>query len=182
VYLKIQLPKELLKIKVSKKYWAEQFFKKNYQKASFQTYIKNIKKTDSVTFVYGDQTLKVYPNDQTLELIFSKGLFYPQLINGFELPPKKTVAELAKLSKTKRLLYETFRGDILIISNIEELPSLSNSPKVKRFRCWVNRPKTANSQVYLFELTNEKATEKTTLKTFIENATLTFFKSGWLVI
>jgi hypothetical protein len=164
------------------KYWATEFFKKNYQKTSFKAYTKNIEKKDSITFVYGDQTLKVFLVDQTLESLFSKGIFYPQLINGFELPPKKTATELAKLSENERVFYEAFRGDLLSISNIKELPNASDSTKVKRFQCWVSRPKMANPQVYLFELTNEKATQKTTLKMFIENATLTFFKAGWVVI
>ena len=40
----------------------------------------------------------------------------------------------------------------------------------------------ANPQVYLFELTNEKANEKTDWKSFIKNAKLTFVKEGWIII
>lgn len=163
-------------------YWAQELFKKEYKKTTYEVYTNDIKKVGTTDFVYNNMTFHIYGVHKTLESIFTKGILYPQLINGYELAPKKSAKELDSLSKAQRYLYEMYRGDNLIVTNLEELKFLSNSPKVKRFRFWLNRPKMANSQVYLFELTNEKATKKTTFEEFLKNAKLTFFKAGWIVI
>ncbi|MCH2195913.1 hypothetical protein [Kordia sp.] len=163
-------------------YWAQEFFKKEYVKTTYKVYTDSIKKTTVTNFMYTDKTFEVHNLNKLLAPIFSKGILYPQLISDFETQPKKTAKELDSLSTIQRYLYDISRGDHLIISNIEELPFLSNSSKVKRFRFWMYRPNIANPQVFLFELTNDKATKKTTLKEFVENATLTFLKAGWIVI
>lgn len=163
-------------------YWAQELFKKEYKKTTYQVYTKDIKKISSTSFSYNGKVFQVQGIHKTLELIFTKGILYPQLISGYTTQPKKSAKELDSLSLGQRYLYEMNRGDNLFIGNLKELRFLSNSPKIKRFRFWLSRPKTANPQVYLFELTYEKATEKTTLKEFIENCKLTFFKAGWIVI
>ena len=40
----------------------------------------------------------------------------------------------------------------------------------------------ANPQVYLFELRNENATEKTDWEKWIKGSKLTFLKDGWIII
>lgn len=164
------------------KYWAQELFKKEYKKTTYKVYSGKIVKTDTSKFTYDNKFFKVGYANKSLELIFTKGILYPQLISGYTTEPRKSEKELDSLSKTERYFYEMSRGDQLYISNLKELPFLSNSPKVKRFRFWLSRPKSANPQVFLFELTNEKATNDTDLKTFLEHAKLTFLKAGWIVI
>ena len=74
------------------------------------------------------------------------------------------------------------RNDSLTISEFEELKFLTKSYTQKRFRFWLFRKGTANPTVCFIELTNDKASSKTDLTTFINGAALTYFKSGWIVI
>jgi len=75
-----------------------------------------------------------------------------------------------------------FKTDTIYISNIEEIKISELSPKVKRFKLWLQWRGIANPFVYLFELTNEDATKQTDMENFIKGAELTFFKQGWIVI
>lgn len=68
------------------------------------------------------------------------------------------------------------------ISNIEELTDLNPNPTVRRFKYILHLRKIANPHVFFFELTNEKANSKTKAKEFIEGATTTFYKWGWVMI
>ncbi len=163
-------------------YWAQELFKKEYKKADYKVYTDEIKEIDNTKFVYDNKYFKVHNTNQRLKLIFSKGILYPQLISGFTSEPRKSKKELDSLSNSQRYLYEMARGDNLTITSLVELKFLSNSPQVKRFRFWVYRSKSANPHAYLFELTNEKATEKTDLTEFIEHSKLTFLKAGWIIL
>jgi hypothetical protein len=163
-------------------YWAQELFKKEYKKTTYKVYTEKIERIDISKFTYDNKSFNVSVANKAIELIFTKGVLYPQLISGYTTEPRKSDKELDSLSNTERYFYELKRGDNLTITDLEELTFLSGSPKVKRFRFWLSGPKSANPQVYLFELTNEKATEKTTLKKFIKNSKLTFLKAGWIVI
>jgi len=124
----------------------------------------------------------MYGVNDILKMILKKGILYPQLISGFTTEKRTSEKELDSLSVSERYFYELSRGDNLTISNLEELKFLSDSPKIKRFRFWLIRPKSANPEVYLFELTNENADKNTKLKKFIKSSKLTFLKNGWVVI
>ena len=163
-------------------YWAQEVFKSNYKKLKYDKYSGKIENIDNEIFIYGNKSFNLYGVNNTLVRIFSKGILYPQLISGHNSEPRKTKQELDPLSTSEHLIYEYMRSDDLTITNLEELGYLSNSPKVKRFRLWLGGPKSANPQVYLFELTNINADKKTDLKEFIESSQLTFLKEGWIII
>ncbi|QNK78262.1 hypothetical protein H7F37_04110 [Winogradskyella sp. PAMC22761] len=163
-------------------YWAQELFKKEYKNQSYEIYSNEIKEIDGTELIYDNKSFNIYGVNDTLEMIFKKGTLYPQLISGYTTEERKSEKELDSLSVSERYFYELSRGDNLSITNLEELKFLSDSPKIKRFRFWLGRPKSANPQVYLFELTNENADENTELKEFIENSKLTFLKEGWIII
>jgi len=163
-------------------YWAQELFKKDYKKSSYEIYIGEIKEQEGSEFIYNNKSFNVYGLSEPLKLIFRKGILYPQLISGFTSEQRKSQKELDSLTNTERFFYEFNRGDNFTITSLEELEFLSDSPKIKRFRFWLFRPKFANPKVYLFELTNENADSNTDLKIFIENSKLTFLKEGWIIL
>lgn len=163
-------------------YWAQEFFKKEYKKFPYEIYSGEIKEFDETKFIYKNKSFQIYDINESLKIIFSKGILYPQLISGFTTEPRKSDKELDSLTNSERYFYDLSRGDNLIITELEEIQFLSNSPKIKRFRFWLNRPNSANPQVYLFELIIEKANKNTDLKEFIENSKLTFLKEGWIIL
>jgi hypothetical protein len=136
--------------------WAIQLFEKNYSKQIFKKYKGDI-------FVNGD-TIK-YSNFSILafvptkfKLIFSSGILYPEII--MSLGPSKIYA----------------------IGNFEEQFFLENSTTHKRFKFWLTRKELSNPVACFIELTNQSATDKTYVETFIKGASLTFYKEGWLII
>jgi hypothetical protein len=137
--------------------WTEQFFEKNYSRQKFEKYDSAIV-TSGDTVKYSDKYFLVWTAEK-FKHIFSKGIFYPTIITG----PRKSDYRLT-------------------ISNFEELKFLNHSPTQKRFRFWLNRNTLLNPTVCFIELTNQNATDKTDLETFISGALLTFYKEGWIII
>ena len=162
-------------------YWAEQLFEKEYSKTYFDKF-----KGDIVIigngFIFGDKTFVITNTTKELKPIFSSGLFYPNIIMGSAKSIIKSQAELDTLSTLQKMFYNMSRSDSLTISEFEELKFLTKSYTQKRFRFWLFRKGTANPTVCFIELTNDKASSKTDLTTFINGAALTYFKSGWIVI
>jgi hypothetical protein len=163
-------------------YWAQELFKNEYIKQTFKTYSDEIKEIEKTELIFDNKSFHIYGVNDTLKLIFQKGIVYPQLISGYTTDQHKSEKELDSLTVSQKYFYELTRGDNLTITNLEELKYLSDSPKIKRFRFWLGRPNSANPQVYLFELTEENADKNTELNEFIENCRLTYFKEGWIII
>ena len=140
-------------------YWAKQLFEKEYKKYEYSKFSEEIKTNNSEIQFGKIQCIKYsdYSDSEynKYKLIFEKGLLYPDILGV----------------------------DTLDICCLKELTFLSNSPKIKRFRflLWETIGDTIimNPNVYLFELTNEKANIATGWEIFIENAKLTFIKYGW---
>jgi hypothetical protein len=138
-------------------YLIGQFFKNNYSKQKFNRYAGGIIiRGDTVKYL--DKYFLLWTVDK-FKLIFSTGIFYPTIVAG----PSK-------------------RDYRLTISNFEELEFLNHSPTQKRFRFWLNRNTLLNPTVCFMELTNQNATDKTDIETFIKGASLTFYKEGWIII
>ena len=155
-------------------YQAKKFFAKEYKKQDFKRYCGQITVINESTIKYNEEVLFIWDTKKELIRIFKQGIFYSELITG----PVKTGE-----SRKKELENMVLRNDSLKISNLEELKFLSNSPKVKRFRFWLYINGMMNPTVYFFELTNNVATKKTNIETFIKNSKLTFFKStGWIIM
>ena len=149
-------------------YWTQEFFKDEYEKqihSKFTDKIEILKEKELLDghgkfmeFVneiqFGNRTVNIHLPDLKYQPIFKTGILYPELISESNFD----------------------------IGVFEELNFLSHPVNVKRFRMWIFHKKRSNPEVYLFELTNDKATEKTNLTDFIENAELTFIKNGWIII
>ena len=139
-------------------YWAKQFFEKQYKKSKYSKFDGEVKTTDS-EIQFGEIQCVIYSDSKPeYKLIFEKGLLYPEILGR----------------------------DTMKICCLEELTFLSDNPKIKRFRFWmsekIGNKYLMNPSVYLFELSNEKANQKTDWAIFIENAKLTFIKYGWTVL
>lgn len=162
-------------------YSAEQLFKKDYSVKHFNKF-KGDLLVNGNNFNYDGQILQIVNTSKELTNIFSKGLFYPAVITGDIKTVLKSKQELDTLSAGQKLSYYFTRTDSLTISNFEELKFLTKNDTQKKFRFWLFRKGFPNPTVCFIELTNYNASGKTNLTTFINGATLTFFKSGWIVI
>jgi hypothetical protein len=156
-------------------YWASERFKREYKKESYERYSGPIKELDTTKYQFGPQVLIVTGSSRAVRQLFMLGILYPSLI----APPSDKSDSLTDGQTT---FLNVFRADTLRIGSIKELKFSQSSPTVKRFSCWVGWPKIANPFTYLFELTNEQATQETDLETFIKGASLTFFKQGSIII
>lgn len=135
-------------------YNAAVFFKENYAAKSYTRYVGTIPEIDRNTLQYGDRILVLDNMSPQLKPVFTKGILYPQIIGT----------------------------TVSFISSFEELKFLRLSPQVRRFRFWAYHKNVKNPTVYLLEITNTQATEKTGMESFIANGTLTFLKKGWMVL
>ena len=149
-------------------FWAQEFFKNQYEKQNHDKFSEKISVIVDKEILdgngnhfyfdnkiqFGNRILNIQLSDLKYQSIFTSGILYPEVISS----------------------------DDIRIGALEELTFLSNSNKIKRFRMWISYPKRANPEVYLFELINDKASEKTKWNDFIENAELTFIKNGWIII
>ncbi|MEO8517481.1 MAG: hypothetical protein ABI426_12075 [Flavobacterium sp.] len=164
-------------------YWPQQFFKKNYSLQKYEKFKGEISVVNQTTVTFDNKTLEIWNIKPELLQIFNEGLFYPQILIGYEENnPVKTKEEVDCFSDEERFRYNYSRNDSLRISNFKEAPFLSNSSKTKRFTFWYYRKGSMNPQVYYIELINEEATKKTDLEDFIKGAELTFVNAGGIII
>jgi hypothetical protein len=138
-------------------YWTRNIFAENYTKKTFRKYSGKIVVSGD-TIKYLDKYFLTWVPSK-FKNIFSSGIFYPTVITG--------------QSKS------SYR---LKISNFEELDFLSKTPTQKKFRFWLQGIGLVNPTVCFIELTNQDATDNTDIETFINGASLTFYKEGWIVI
>ena len=68
------------------------------------------------------------------------------------------------------------------LSHVKELANATNSPQRRRFTMLVWDRFTLNPTVYVFELTNAQATQRTILAAFVKGAVLSFVREGWIMI
>ena len=161
-------------------YWAEKLFYENYKKENYERFTGEIAVIDKNHIRFGNKILRSYFSPE-LKGIFTLGIFYPQLITGTSVAPKKSEEELSKMTVGEKIFYNMTQNDTLAIGEFEELKFLSTSPTIKRFRFWQYRKGFANPKVYFIELTNTSANKNTDLPTFINGASLTFVKDGWII-
>jgi len=161
-------------------YWAEKLFYEQYKKNIYKKFEGEIIEIDKNNIKFKNKILSGYFSKE-YKLIFTSGLFYPQLLSGDEVIPRKNEEELSKMSNTELFRYHMTQNDTLSIGEFEELEFLSKLPTIKRFRFWEYR-NWSNPQVYFIELTNENADKTTDLEEFIKGSTLTFVKNGWIIL
>ncbi|MCW4468268.1 hypothetical protein OGH69_04755 [Flavobacterium sp. MFBS3-15] len=161
---------------------AIQLFEKEYLKQEYDTFEGKITVIDHNTILFDNKTLLGNIPAEYLS-IFTKGIFYPQLLLGnAENTPVKSDSEYKSLSEKEKFAYIISRNDTMKIYGFEELKFLQVSPKVKRFRFRYYRQGFTNPTIYFIELTNEEANEQTSPETFIKGARLTFLTDGWIMV
>lgn len=133
-----------------------QFFNRWYSEQKFPRY-KGIIVISGDTARYADKYILI-PTSKEFRNIFSGGIFYPEIIGSGK-------SELR-----------------LAIYNFRELKALNDLPSRKRYWFWLYENGLLNPIVCFIELTNQNATDKTDIETFINGASLTFFKEGWIII
>jgi len=156
------------------KYWTSEKFRTEYKKESYNRYFGPITVLNKTTYKYNTQIFIVTEPSKAIRQMFTLGILYPSLI--------ALAGSGDSLTDGQSKFKNPFQSDTIGISNIEELTYLQISPQVKRFNCWVRLSGLANPLVYLFELTNEHATQQTSIEDFIKGASLTFFRQGWVII
>jgi hypothetical protein len=162
--------------------FSKEVFKTKYKETYYESYNGEIDRLSKHELKFDDKVLRVYSNDTSLVAIFSKGIFYPEIIVGTETSKILTKSELDTMSTKRKVFYNLTRSDSLTIGNLEELEKLNPDFKTKRFLFWLFRIGFANPQECYFELRNENATKEMTISEFIENAKLTFYYSGTIII
>ncbi len=169
---------------------AKQLFEKHHNKEHFKRFKGNVI-VNKDSYSYDGKVFEIYDLDSSFKPIFSEGILYPAMMDSSQPPFKRNKAMklLNKIAvsdtlfaKTLKEMYKWFENNPLIISNFEEFKFLDSSCKQKKFRFWLNEKHQLNPQVFLIELTNKHATDKTDLKTFIDGSVLTFFKPAWIII
>jgi hypothetical protein len=152
---------------------AKKLIRKEYTKQSYNHFSGTITTIDNDTIKYDDEVLMIFNTCKDLKPIFQKGIFYPSIITG---PVKKGLARKQELDSM------LFRNDSLRISDFAELKFIKKSSKAKFFRFWLYSKGMFNPTVCFIELTNDSATHKTDIGTFVNGSKLTFFKEGWLIL
>lgn len=148
--------------------WMEQTFKTQYKSKNYRRYAGKIDLVSPNVVQYGNNCIILIDDlNKDLRELFLQGIFFPQILQG------DTTGGCVK----KHILLNPFaRIDTLRISNLKELAWLNPSSKVKRFEFYIWRPSFANPSLYVFELTNEEASDDTNLGIFIKASKLTFFR------
>ena len=156
-------------------YWAQEIFDKKYTPQGFELYKGAIKILTETTFDYDKSFISANFVEKEYKILFEKGIFYPAIFAGYN---DGRILEPPQLSDSikKGSIYNFFRTDSLFVGILEDLEFLNLSPKIKRFKLYLSRSGLMNPSMYIFELTNEKATRKTSLLSFVTDAKLTFLK------
>ena len=140
-----------------------------------------IKKVGNTHYSFGDKKLKISLEDTTLLIIFQTGIFNPDIVFGKETTNKQQT-ELDTTTQNQNAFYNLVRNDSLLICCFEELERLNPNPQTRRFKFWVFRIGITNPTEYYLELQNDKATNETTMKEFLESSIITFYYRGALII
>jgi hypothetical protein len=166
----------------SKYEFATGVFKRDYKKQKLERFSGQIEKINGTTFRYGDKVLIVDTEDNRLLVIFSKGIFHPDIIDRSPVTKPLTKLQLDTLTESEQVFYNLARNDMSTIRNLEELEKLNSDSKTKRFVFWLYRQGSINPTECYFELYNDKGTTKMTIEEFIENSKLTFYYRGTIII
>jgi hypothetical protein len=140
-------------------YLAAQLFAQQYGKEKYKKFGGKII-VNGNHYEFGAQTIELASTATELKVLLGKGILYPQLF----------IEDLLR------------DQDTLVISNLEEIKSTKKPVDYKRFKFYGSKKGSPTPTVYILELTNEKATEQTSIKSFISGAELTFFAEGWITI
>lgn len=161
---------------------AQDIFNKNTKIQDYPKFTGQITRLDSNSFKFDEKTLIVDNPSEGLKILLVNGIFYPNIIVGNTVAVIKTKQQLDSLSVSQKVLYNMFRTDSLRISDFEELKSLSESPKQKRFKFYLYRLGIMNPTIYYVELTNEKATKDFSVLEFMKGCRVTYIEKGSILL
>lgn len=166
----------------SKYDFAKGVFRREYKKKDYEKFSGEVETINENTFRYGDKVLTVYAEDNNLIPIFSKGIFYADLIGGKQTTKSLTKSQLDTMSTDAKVFYNISRNDSITIGDVEQLEKLNPNPKTKRFVFWLYNTGMVNPTECYFELYNNKGTKEMTIDEFIRNSKLTFYYRGTLIL
>lgn len=162
--------------------FAKRTFNSEYKKQSFEKYNGDIKIINESTFKFGEKTISITNTDKSLLKIFKKGIFNPDIVFGSETSKPLTQNKIDTMSTSEKVFYNMVRNDNLNISSVKELVELNPNYRTKRFIFWLFGQGWLNPTEYYFEIYNDKANKKSSLNEFLENAKMTFFYKGTIII
>ena len=160
--------------------WGKKIFAENSGKQFFNRYEGKVIVLTKQVYKYDEKIIEVLDTDSSWLPIFEAGILTPNIIAGNSAIKSKS--ELDSLPISERYFYNTIRSDSVKVSNLEQLNYPQQSSKVKRFRILFWRSNEMNPSLYFFELSNEKATIETDIRTFILGSKLTVFEFGSVLI
>ena len=168
-------------------------FKYWYHEQNYLKYSGNISNdtTHSTTFIMFD-SVRVYLFGKTSKYksVFNSGLVSGQMLYCAMDSSCKPYGNLFELtdSKTGEPIVQDlwgWTGHTIIIDYFEELDYVRCKPTQRRFKFWVYPYKirfNGANNIFLLELTNDKADSKTDIETFIKGARVTFVKKAWMMM
>jgi hypothetical protein len=162
--------------------FAKDVFRREYKKNHYEKFRGQVEVINKNIFRYWDKVLTVYAEDTKLIPIFSKGLFFADIVGGKHTTKSLTKSQLDTMSTDAKAFYNISRNDSLTIGNVEQLENLNPNPKTKRFVFWLYTKGMANPTECYFELYNDKGTKGMTIDEFIKNSKLTFYYRGTLIL
>ena len=166
----------------SKYQFAKKVFRKEYKEEKFNRFSGVITIINEHTWRFDEKVLTIGDISDEHKLIFTKGIFYPNIITGNTIAETKTQEELSTMSISEKVFYNMGRTDSFNIGHFEELEKLNNGPKAKRFVFWLYSKGSMNPTECYIELRNENATSGTSFNKFLENARLSFYHRGTLIL
>jgi len=162
--------------------FAEEVFKTEYKKAKYDRFKGTVERIAANTFRFGDKVLDVQTDDSSLLVIFSKGIFHPEIIYGKQIVRALSSSQLDTTAAEKKILYNLSRNDTVMIRELEELKELNPSPKTKRFVFWLYNQGMLNPTECYFEIYNKKGAKNMTILEFVRGASVTFYHKGTIII
>jgi hypothetical protein len=137
----------------------QQLFRNNYAPQTYPLFEGAITRMAPGSYRFGSLTMRMDSTSDGMMDLLSRGLLYPDLFVPVFSPT-----------------------DTLSIGNFVELKSLSPSPQVRRFSCWVSNQRMANPTWYVFELTDKNGTTDMDMASFIRDARLSFVYQVGVII
>lgn len=162
--------------------FAKEVFKTKYEKREYDRFSGNIVLVGERTIQYDEKILEIIDTHDDYMAIFLNGILYPNIMTGNRVAIPKVQSEIDSMTTEQRVLYNLVKIDSIKIGHFRELNPLNSDPKIKRFVFWEYRKNFMNPTEYYIELQNKNATIQTSIQEFIENAVLTFYYRGTLIL
>jgi hypothetical protein len=184
IFMKILLTFILINFAVNQHFgqsenrFAKEVFRMSYRETIYPKYTGKIETVGNV-LKFGDKVIKF--EDNKFSAVFEKGVFNPDVIFGKETT-KYLKSKVDSLSPNQKMFFNLTRNDSLYICCVDELTELNPNLKTKRFKFWLFRIGIMNPTEYYLEFYNYEATKETSVDELFENAIMTFFYAGTIII